>query len=151
MNLKYFYLRNNIYVEKLPKEYIDKIFKLTNNDLISPSNDIIKIVESTFKDAIDVNVEKDVTCMSCYGPDNERFWFPSNELISGFRHDDFGDNGLGKEEEWAENNNKQIMFINAISDGLKKLATDTLKMPVNVVWYNRYTIKEAVNQKAEVK
>ena len=89
--------------------------------------------------------------MSCYGPDNERFWFPSNELIIGFRHDDFGDNGLGKEEEWAENNNKQIMFINAISDGLKKLATDTLKMPVNVVWYNRYTIKEAVNQKAEVK
>lgn len=147
MGLKYIYLRSNIYVEKLPNEYIDKLLSLGPEDLKKTIPEIFKIIENTFKDVIDVNTNKDIISMACYGPDDDHYWFPSNELIIGFRHDDFADNGLGKGDEWAENNTKQIMFINVLKDELSERASEILEMPVNVVWYNDFTIKEVVNVK----
>ena len=143
MNLKYIYLRNNLYVEKLSSENIAKILSLTDNELANPSDDIIRLVEDTYTDVIDVNNDKNTTCMSCYGPDNDKYWFPSNELIIGIRYDIFADNGLGEDDKWEENNNKQIMFINTLIDSIED--TSSVSTKLNVIWYNDDTIKEVVN------
>ena len=149
MNLKYIYLRNNLYVEKLSKENIDKILSLNINNLKKPSKDIIKIIEDTYIDVIDVNIDKNITSMVRYGPDNDNYWFPSNELVIGIRHDDFADNGLGEGKEWEENNNKQTMFLIALIDEIKAKSMNVIKAKVNVVWYNDYTIKEVVKIKKQ--
>ena len=147
MNLKYIYLRNNIYVEKLSNEDIDKLLSLTADELKKPSNTVMKLIEDTYIDVIDVNTEKEVTCMARYGPDNNNFCLSSNELVIGIRHDDFADNGLGEEEEWEDNNNKQIMFLNVLIDEIKARAPTAIKRNINVIWYNDYTIKETVSVK----
>ena len=149
MNLKYIYLRNNLYVEKLSKENIDKILSLNTNNLKKPSKDIIKLIEDTYTDVIDVNINKNITSMARYGPDNDNYWFPSNELVIGIRHDDFADNGLGEGKEWEENNNKQTMFLIALIDEIKAKSMNVIKAKVNVVWYNDYTIKEVVKIKKQ--
>ena len=147
MNLKYIYLRNNLYVEKLSKENIDKIINLNDNDLNNPNGDINKIIEDTFLDIINVNNELNVVAMSRYGPDNDNYWFPSNELVIGIRFDDFADNGLGECKEWEDNNNKQILFVNTLINEISTNATNIFGNKVNVVWYNDYTIKEVLNNK----
>lgn len=147
MHLKYLYLRNNLYVEKLSNEDIDKILVLTDDDLSKPSPEIVKLVEDTYKSVIDLSPKDDGAYMTRYGPDNDRFWFPSNELIIGLRYDMFADNGLGEDDEWAENNDKQIEFIGNLMEELGIKSSGLLGIPVNVVLYTDFTIKEAVNIK----
>ena len=147
MGLKYFYLRNNIYVEKLSQENIDKILKLSDDELKNPSEEIIKLIEDTYSDIIDVKNEKDVTYMVCYGPDSDRFWFESDELVIGFRFDDFADNGLGEDDEWEENRDNQITYVNGIMNQITENANKVLKVKTDVVWYNDFTVKEAVKLK----
>ena len=139
MDLNYIYLRNNIYVEKLSDEDIDKILSLNDNFLEYPREETFELIERTYKDVIDVNNDHS-NSLARYGPDNDNYWFPSNELVIGFRHDDFADNGLGDGEMWANNNEKQIIFINMFLDNINK----ETRGEVNFVWYNDYTIKEPV-------
>ena len=147
MNLKYLYLRNNLYIEKLSKEVINRLLSLTTEELNKPSEELIGIVEATYKSVIDKSPESDGSYMARYGPDNDKFWYPSNELIIGLRYDMFADNGLGEDDEWKENNEKQLIFINALIDEVDDTGESILGIPVNVILYTDYTIKEIVNVK----
>lgn len=144
MDLNYIYLRNDIYVEKLSAEDIDEILNLSNNFIEYPKEETFELIERTYHDVIDISNETGDTFMCCYGPDSDDYWFPSNELVIGFRHDDFADNGLGEGELWEENNIRQIVFINGFLDDIRKNTAKITQEQVNYVWYNDYTIKEPV-------
>ena len=144
MGLKYLYLRNDLYVEKLSKEIVDRLISLKTEDLAKPGKEITKLIEATYKRVIDVSPESDGSYMSRYGPDGDRFWFPSNELVIGLRYDMFADNGLGEEDVWLENHNKQISFIAALMEEINAKGNDLLGVPVNLVLYTEFTIDETV-------
>ena len=147
MNLKYIYLRNNIYVEKLSPQDIDTLLSISFKTLNNPTKEIYDIIESTYINVIDENSEEDMVSLSRYGPDNDRFWFPSNEIVIGIRCDDFADNGLGHDEAWGKNEHEQTIFLNSLIDELKNNASKILKTKVNVVRYDDFTIEEVIDTK----
>lgn len=142
MGLRFFYLRNELYVEKLSPADIDTLLSLPAQDVLNPKPETLKMIERTWKTVIDYVVEPDEEGMSRYGPDSDDYWFESDQLVIGFRHDDFADNGLGEDEAWEENNNLQIALINTILAELETYARSSLDQTVNIVWYNEYTIAE---------
>ena len=142
MNLNYIYLRNDIYVEKLSEEDMNTFLSVTEDFLNNPSEKLFGLIEKTYRDVINISNDPEAESMSKYGPDNDEYWFPSNELVFGFRHDDFADNGYGDGADWEENNNRQLVFINMFLDDIHKSSAEIEKGPVNFVWYNDFTIKE---------
>ena len=143
MGLKYIYLRNNIYVEKLSNEDIDKIINLSGEEINKPSKEIMDIIDRTYQTVIDYCGGKKISGISNYGPDTDNFWFDSSELVFGLIFDDFADDNLN-DDEWLENNFKQTEFINNIIDEITKKCSTIMNKKVNVIWYNEYTIEKSV-------
>ena len=147
MGLKYFYLRNNIYIEKLSLEDIEKIINLTDEELNNPSQEIKELIERTYPIVIDYASEKGLQGISCYGPDSPRFWIDSSELVFGFIFDEVADNGLGQDEEWFQNNLKQRAFLSSLFKAMKVKSSEITDKNINVLWYNEFTISEPVLRK----
>lgn len=143
-DLKYIYLRSDLHVDKLSFEDIELLVNLTADELSNPSDKTFELIDRTYKNVIDSKKDNadDVIVMNCYGPDREEFWFPSNELIFGIRYDEFADNGLGEEEEWDENYNKQMMFIGEMMNSLNKVCSDILGIKVNFIYFDDNTVKK---------
>lgn len=143
MGLHYLFLRNNIFIEKLTLSDTDFFADLDDSDLQIISEEILARIDASFRSVIDF-CESGVTGIESYGPDIERFWLDSDELVLGFRFDDFADNGLGEEDEWLENNFKQTSYLVDVLEQLSREAGEILQMKVNVLWYNEYTIDEPI-------
>ena len=142
-DLKYIYLRSDLHVDKLSFEDIELLVNLTVDELSNPSDKTFELIDRTYKNVIDSKKNADdVIVMNCYGPDREEFWFPSNELIFVIRYDEFADNGLGEEDEWDENYNKQLMFIGEMMNSLNKICSDILGIKVNFIYFDDNTIKK---------
>ena len=144
MRLKYFYLRNNIYVEKLSEEDINTIVNLSSEELDNPSKEIMDIIDAAYKMVIDYASGKDMPGMSLYGLDYPEYWHDSSELVFGFIYDDFADNGLGQDDKWRDNYYNQTMFVNDILEEMNKKASVIDGKNVNFTWYNQYSISESV-------
>jgi len=143
MGLKYIYLRNEIYVEKLSEQDVLYYTSLTQAELRSPGIKSLERVRRTYTDIIDgvTGQEKkdSVSGMSRYGPDSDRFWFPSDQLVFGIRHDEFADNGLGEDEAWMNNNFAQTSFINGIIEQMSAECSRIIGKKVNVLLYDEFT------------
>lgn len=128
-NLKYFYIRNDICVEKIPSEVISQLL------IGEVSEDVI---ESTFKTVIDNNMRSDARQMNCYGDDNPDNWYDSRDLIIEFRYDEFYENGMN-DDEWMDNNNKQIEMINRILKEIRENGSKELGINVQALWFDSET------------
>ena len=144
MGLSFFYLRNELYLEKLSPADIDVLLGLTPKDVMNPKSETLRIIERTWKTVIDFSVEPGIKGMSRYGPDSDNYWFESDQLVIGFRHDDFADNGLGEDDAWGKNNNLQIALINTVLAELRNYGKSSMNQTVNAIWYNDYTIAETI-------
>ena len=147
MGLNYIYLRNNLYVEKLMEADIEKILSLSKAEIESPSQDILSLIENTYHDVISRAKNNNTISISCYGPDNDAYWFDSRELVFGIRQDDFGDNGLGEEEEWSDNNHEQNKFLNALIDEMSTKCSNISNQKVHVIRYTEFTVQKQVTLK----
>ena len=147
MGLKYFYLRNNIYIEKLSNEDMDILVNLTEKNLTNPSKEIMDIIERTYEMVIDYCSGKGMPGMSLYGLDYPEYWHDSSELVFGFIFDDFADNGLGEGDEWRDNYFNQTMFINNLLEEMKKKSSEKMGKNVNYTWYNQFSIRKSVMSK----
>lgn len=127
--LKYFYIRNDICVEKIPNDIILQILRGEATE---------DIIESTYKSVIDNNMRTDATLINCYGDDIPEHWHDSRDLIIGFRYDEFYDDGLS-DEDWLEKNNKQCEMINRILKEIKEKGTKELEINVQALWLDPET------------
>ena len=143
--LDYFYLRSETYVEKLSAEDIEYFSRLTKAELPVPSEKTMERVEKTWRSVIDIGNDDGTIHMCRYGPDTDRFWFPSTVLILGFRYDMFADVGLGQDEEWLKNNDKQILFLNDLFLETEERFQSLNNMEAGVIWYHEYVIDMPVS------
>lgn len=123
---KYFYIRNNLYLEKLDKEDIEKILF---------SNNSREVVLRTYKSIININDGYKV----CYGPDTDNYWYDSDILVLGFRFDEFGDNGL-LDDKWIEEFYKKRNYLNNVFSYLEANLTKMLGMKVKICEYDKNSI-----------
>ena len=138
--LKYFYIRNNIYIEKLNEEeekYLQDKIKSKNSEL---DDDTKKFIENTYEKVIFEDVLKNgETCITMYGPDSKTFMAPNNALVIGIRYDEFADQGLN-DEEWEELHDKQILFLGKLYTNMYAQLKEKLNIPISIIRYTEYSI-----------
>ena len=131
--LKYFYIRNNIFIERLTeseKEYLKQvdINALNNYDFIE--NTYLKICLEDMNSNSMVN----------YGPDHVDFYKPQNGIIIGYRYDDFDKEENEDEDLWFKKHNKRILELDFLNVAFNKLVNNKLKTKVYLVRYNEYSV-----------
>ena len=136
MNLKFIYLRNDTYVEKLSNDDIDFIVNLSEENLLNPSSDALNLIKRTFNYVIDSNFNNDdVVINKCYGLDIDKYWIDSCELVFGIRYDVFNDNGLS-DEEWSDNYFNQCSFLEKLISEFELKCSGILNIGVNFLTYD---------------
>lgn len=145
--LNYFYIRNNLYVERLTleeKEYVYEKFVTGDNIM---SDKMINFIENTYKKVVFENISNDgQLCNINYGPDNPMYYAPNNSLIIGVRYDDFNLNGQ-TDEEWDANRQKQFDYLFEVMDNLEYDSNNKVDIPVICIRYDEYSIKKKeINQ-----
>ena len=141
-SLKMILLRNNLCIEKLPIDIINRLSSLTKEDN-QKINELFKIIEDTYKVVIDTNYDETTTQKNCYGLDGDDYWFDSQDLIIGFRYNELYENGLN-DDEWLENNFKQNDYINMVFNKLQEEATKTLGVSVRLIKYDEETVQKTL-------
>lgn len=147
--LKYFYIRNNIHIEKLTDEeqkFLQKIKLEEPNELGDIEKDFI---EKTYSKVIFEDVlENGEICNVFYGPDSRSFISSNNSIVIGMRYDEFENNGLD-DEKWDELHEKQLDFW----DELKERMELELKMKINkhisIIRYDDFSIEKRLIEEDE--
>lgn len=144
-NLAYYYIRNNIYINRLngtEKEYLQKKlnshdYSLNNQDINFISQTLCKVIKEVHdntSEPFDVN----------FGPLSTNFFAPNNALVIGFRYDMFNDNGMD-EDTFVDNYEKQREFCLSLNEQLEIEIQNRLQIPVKVIEYDENSIKKNQN------
>lgn len=136
---EYFYLRNTLYVECLPKEYIDYLLSLDLEHL-SLGEKEREIISTTLQIVI-TNNHPDHSHLTNYGPFSAEFFAPINGLVIGVRYDPYEDqNAPGYDDDlWFENNIKQDEFLNGLCTKLENdFKSETFQL--KVIRYNENSV-----------
>ena len=132
--LKYLYIRNNIYIEKLKdkeKEFLAKKIKEKNFEYGSEEK---KFIKNTFKHVICRQEKKDKPVMVFYGVPSRRFMAPNDSIIIGFRYNEFYNDGLN-DNEWKELHQNQIQYAQNI---VQEITENSKKSELNDVIFIKY-------------
>lgn len=110
--LQYYYVRNRFYMDEFADEELDYLKKRTNDGNDALTDEDRDFVRSTFLKVISEDVEGiDGVYSMDYGSTSPSGWFaPSDNLVLGFRYDEFDLNGMS-DEEWSDNLWEQRRFL----------------------------------------
>ena len=135
--LNYFYIRNNIYIEKLVNEDKEFLLDKIQNNNYNIDNRTKKFLERTYKKVIMEDVlENGKECITLYGPDSSKFMAKNNNIIIGFRFDDFYN--MRERKNFAKEYKEQLMFIKNIINEMKA----EYDYDVTIIEYNDFCVKK---------
>ena len=103
-----------------------------------------KFVEDTYKDII-LEIPNGQVINISYGPDNGKFYKPSNSIIIGVRYNQFS-NELG---DTFSNFSSALGQINLLTSILEYGVEEKIGIPFNVIIYDEFSVhcKKKVSQK----
>ena len=135
--LKYFYIRNNIFLERLSNEQIKYLYHLYTNNSFVLNEESEKFIKDTFIKTIleKLNTQNYFTN---YGPDNSKFYKQTNSLIIGVRYS-MNKDIFFKQEQLIDN---LIMILESDAKRAHKNS-----VPLSVLKYNNYCIKKITRKK----
>lgn len=131
MNLKYIYLRNPLYVERLSVDEINRIINLSREELDNPGEDVYMIIENTFRKVM--NLKENIENLDSDILDS---LLESGQMVFGVKIDFEAENGLGEGQEWLDNYSKQKQFINEETKKVGNICSEKLNLKVNFCLIN---------------
>ena len=140
--LKYVYIRNNLYLERLTADELKFLrTKLTNCDY-SFNKEAFEFINTTFKKVIFELIDNDYNKIVQInrGPLSESFFAPNNSLVIGLRYDKFNLNNMS-EEAWFENQCDQWEFVRSMIQKMEMNISSVLHIPCKVIEYDEFSIK----------
>lgn len=142
--LKYFYIRNNIYIDKLSEIEDNFLQNKIDNNNYNLDIEAEKFIEATYEKVIFEDVlNNGDTCITIYGPDSSSFMAPNNAVVVGFRYDEFNLNGLD-DNNWNELHNKQLLYLRELDNKMSVNMDNVLQVPVAILKYNEFSVKKHV-------
>lgn len=133
--LRFLYIRNNIYIERLTSEEINKLLSFSNN---YNSEEVLDFINNTYKKVMFES--PDGTTM--YGPDNLRFIKPSNSIMIGIRHNAFYIRENEDENIWENKYEEKERYLNLFIPELERQLNNKGLGKVFVIEYNDFSIKK---------
>lgn len=138
--LKYFYIRNNIYIEKLSKKEVDFFKEKLRNKNYGLDNETMHIIKETYKKVIFEDVQKNgKICKTLYGPDSRNFFADNNAIVIGLRYDEFAQNGLN-DDEWDELHEQQLEFLESMTTRMNKSLNFNSTVPIEILKYGEFSV-----------
>ena len=110
--LNYFYIRNNIYLDKLTNDELNFLKQQLTSLNYNINEEIESFIEKTYKKLIfeTINNNPNMIAKISHGPISSSAFFSRNDaLVIGFRYDEFNLNGKD-EKTWHENYKNQRYF-----------------------------------------
>ncbi len=133
--LRFLYIRNNIYIERLTSEEINKLLSFFNN---YNSEEVLDFINNTYKKVMFES--PDGTTM--YGPDNLRFIKPSNSIMIGIRHNAFYIRENEDENIWENKYEEKERYLDLFVPELERQLSNKGLGKVFVIEYNDFSIKK---------
>ncbi len=131
--LNYYYVRNNIYVERLNEEEKQFLIRKMSNVDYNLDDESISFIEKTYKKLIEEKNEKiENNYFLNFGPNtSERFFSPNNSLVIGFRYD-----LSNSKDNWLENLNRKNEYSKLLNSEIEKDLKQKLNYEVKVITYD---------------
>jgi len=146
--LNYFYIRNNIYLEKLTEE--EKQFLKELSDEQEMTMEVEEFIERTFKKLIFEDISRNVDSNSkrviMYGPDSSNFMADNDALVIGLRYNEFAKNGVDSGNV-GELYVKQLVYLEKFLNEMKQELYGTIDAPIAIIKYNEFSINKRVSEK----
>ncbi len=134
-DMKYYYVRNNIYIEYLNTtelKYLTNKFLSKNTSL---TEEDAKFIETTFAKVIQERLLQSAENYNVfYGPNSLNYSGSHKSLVIGVRYDEFNQNDM-TDEKWEENYDKQQDLLINLNTQLEKELQNMFGMPVKVIEY----------------
>ena len=133
--LKYFYIRNNLYIERLCNEdlaYLEAMIGAEEGEHDDKKRDFI---ERTYPLVCVENPQSKGNVSVNYGSTAYRFFKPDNAFILGFRFDEYYLSEGETDKEWVEKNNARQFELELTEMGLNHLYKNKLAIPVCLIKY----------------
>ncbi len=150
--LKYFYIRNNVYIEKLTNEERERLCQNIENENCKLTPDIEKMIKNTFEKVIFEDVCKDEkNYIVSYGPNSKHFGAKNNSLVIGMRYDEFYEDGLD-DESWELLNNERVSYLYTFFNNMIQNIKSEFDIPITILQYNEFSVisrKQATQNKNE--
>ena len=131
--LKYIYIRNNIYVERLSDEELQKLDSLEYNE----TNQVNEFIDSTYPRVIS-EYDNNQKAIINFGPDSSQFYVPDSNIIIGLR--------INQDNISYEEKNKQNFELDFVKDYYSVLFDKTLPNGVSIIQYDEYSTKNKENK-----
>ncbi len=138
--LKYIYIRNNLYIERLTNEEMEYLKLKNKNHDLELDNDAKNFISNTYLKVISEQIDSKVVNIN-YGPDNLRFYKPNNALIIAIRFDDYYKEPNETSEKWEAKYNDKLLELDMIKFCLiSNLKKSDIKS--EVIKYNDFSVKK---------
>lgn len=143
--LRYFYLRNNIYPEKLNEEDTKFLQERIENGQLDLDEQAEEIIQKTYKTVIKETIgQDDGKYFVAYGPQNRNFFASNEALVIGMRYDEYVETNLN-DEEWAKQRDSQLVYlVNLIREMTDKIEKE-FDNPVKIIKYSQFSTRSREN------
>lgn len=143
-DLKYFYVRNNLYLDNLSNEEINILINYSINHDYDYNEEKKNFVKSTYQKVIFDDILGDNSVISInYGPESESFFAPNNAVVIGLRYDELYNIGM-TDDEWDELHDLQIDELINIMSLFNEETKNKLSAPHQIIMYNDFSIKKKI-------
>lgn len=140
--LKYFYIRSNIYIERLSDKEM-KFIKYQSLDVNENNYALIEnFICNTLSKVILESDDSDEIFYTNFGPASENFIKPNNALILGVRFDEYYVEEGEPQEAWVIRHNTRLSRLFNLCEMLEYTLSKNMQIPVSVIKYNEFSIKD---------
>lgn len=133
--LKYLYLRNNLYIERLSAEELKTLDGNNNSEIYS-------LVKDTYKTIIDDYLGQEM--ITNYGPELSKFYTKSSNLILGIRTDEYYPKDKNKMDLIA----KREFELDFLKTYLETKIKEKFELEGTVIHYSKYSVKTSKNDES---
>lgn len=140
--LKYFYLRNNIYIERLSQDDINYLYQIYKNNDFILNDEKKQFIDKTYLNIILDNPNSNNISIN-YGPDNSKYIRPSNAIIIGVRYNQFSKlpNNDSVYNTYANAESQLQVLTNFLEYKIKR----DYNIPFYVIQYDEFSTKKNKN------
>ena len=139
--LKYLYIRNNLYIERLTPDEKQELNSIIAQDDGTLSDEAIVFIQKTINKVLSEEVNS--TTLVNFGPsDSISYFAPANALVIGVRFDDYQD---FDDDDWADKNFAREQELEFALQYIESAISHKLNIDTKVIRYNDNTIKELPN------
>lgn len=138
-NHNYFYIRNTLYVEKLPKEIINVLINTIPNELTSELSEMINL---TYKEVITTSDFKMERFDTSYGPLSNSYSAANDDLVIGFRTAEEDESLYENEDEWFKDYMRRRAIITDLLHNLPKEISSKLNVNCKIIEYFEESVKK---------